>query len=297
MLFPTEVIVNQSDFRISMAVKMAKLSMIVYEQFETAYPNFEKLVREEGFEILKTFDNQLTRTQAILLTNHEYLVLCFRGTEADFMDIFTDLRARLKDGGHEGFFGAFESVREDIEKAILEASKLPLYVTGHSLGGALAKVAVQVFGKERIKACYTFGSPAICTKDRLGDAHAPVYLIVNASDIVPRSLSIAGPFVALLLLLLVISKLLLILFRANTSKINEWIQFLKVIGTDSPKYVHFGNIYLLDDLGEMKLIQDQKDSEIYFLKVFTKDFKKTIEDHKVTNYIQKLEQLNIRDST
>ena len=65
---------------------------------------------------------------------------------------------------------------------------LPLYITGHSLGGALAVIAsIRITPPDRIAACYTYGCP------RVGDAEftnqlwkIPVYRQVHSSDIVPR---------------------------------------------------------------------------------------------------------------
>jgi predicted lipase len=90
---------------------------------------------------------------------------------------------------HTGFKIAYDSVAHEIEKAVLQLKDLPLYVTGHSLGAALATVCTQRLEhhlkiREMIAACYTFGSP------RVGDQHydiefkSPIYRVVNTTDIV-----------------------------------------------------------------------------------------------------------------
>lgn len=62
---------------------------------------------------------------------------------------------------------------------------IPIYITGHSLGGALAQIATAVFGSDQIAACYTFGSP------RVGNSYfdlwvkPPSYRVMNYADIVP----------------------------------------------------------------------------------------------------------------
>ncbi len=78
-----------------------------------------------------------------------------------------------------------------ITRAIGEKSR-PVYVTGHSLGGALALMATAELAnhedatiRDSIAACYTFGCP------RAGDSSfdlyvkAPLYRITNGVDLVP----------------------------------------------------------------------------------------------------------------
>lgn len=143
------------------------------------------------FDLLKTFDNE--GTQAILVASDQFLVLAFRGTESDsWKDIKTDARARLipcETGGriHDGFSKAFDSVVSDIQKFLKtpECAEKPLFVTGHSLGGALATVAAKKLQHQGgLAACYTFGAPRV-GDDRWTDGiKTPIYRIVNAIDLV-----------------------------------------------------------------------------------------------------------------
>ena len=63
---------------------------------------------------------------------------------------------------------------------------VPIYITGHSLGGALAQIAAAELGDDQVAACYTFGSP------RVGNMYfdlwvkTPSYRVVNYADIVPQ---------------------------------------------------------------------------------------------------------------
>ena len=63
--------------------------------------------------------------------------------------------------------------------------KLPLYITGHSLGGALAVVATWYISSKQLAACYTFGAPRVGDAGLLGWYKTPIYRIVNAADPVP----------------------------------------------------------------------------------------------------------------
>ena len=62
----------------------------------------------------------------------------------------------------------------------------PLFITGHSLGGAVATIAARRLDAERrIAACYTYGSPRVGTEDWVAQIKTPIYRIVNSADPVP----------------------------------------------------------------------------------------------------------------
>jgi len=181
-----------------MAWILASMAHLAYDRFEDnrmARKLFIARLQSGGFELVKTFDSKETDTQAFLATSNDgYAVLAFRGTEVSKrQDMLIDARAMkvsvLEGRIHSGFRIAYESVAKDIERSILKLKDIPLYITGHSLGAALATVATQRLEhnlriREMIAACYTFGSP------RVGDNHydmefkSPIYRIVNTTDIV-----------------------------------------------------------------------------------------------------------------
>ncbi len=145
------------------------------------------------FQLVATFD--CSGTQAILVSQDQdkFIVLAFRGTEAmSITDIKTDAKAKTtwcETGGkiHKGFSEAFEKVAMDIQNKINEPQfgGKPLFITGHSLGGALATVAAKKLSHEGgIAACYTFGSPRIGDDEWIASMKTPVYRVVNAADCV-----------------------------------------------------------------------------------------------------------------
>ncbi len=157
----------------------------------------EQELRSGGFELVATFN--IDDIQAYLSKkNHEFGVLAFRGT-ANFQDWLVDLNAipiRLENFRnikiHRGFWGAYAHCMKDIE-AQVDAHippELPLYITGHSLGGALAQIASAVLERDNLAACYTFGSPRVATLDFDGVVKCPHYRVVNSWDLVP---SVPGP--------------------------------------------------------------------------------------------------------
>ena len=181
-----------------MAWILACMAHLAYDRFEDnriARKLFIAKLQGGGFKLIKTFYSKETDTQAFLAQSSEgYAVLAFRGTEtAKRQDVRIDaqaLRVSVLEGRiHGGFRVAYDGVAKDIEKSVLKLKGTPLYVTGHSLGAALATVATQRLEhnprtREIIAACYTFGSP------RVGDTHydlefkSPIYRIVNTTDIV-----------------------------------------------------------------------------------------------------------------
>jgi triacylglycerol lipase len=121
--------------------------------------------------------------------------LVFRGTEpGDFRDIRSDISAALKkvelNGEvlefHSGYFNAFESVRSKIEETLKHSGSDQLFITGHSLGGALAIVTTRILASDSCGACYTFGAPPVGTVEIQNKLKTPVYEIINEIDIVPR---------------------------------------------------------------------------------------------------------------
>ena len=120
--------------------------------------------------------------------------LAFRGTEPkDFRDIKTDVKARLikvKVGDetlefHSGFYGAYQLIEDDLKKALAALKYDQLFITGHSLGGALAMTATRLLPFEIKGACYTYGAPPIGTIHIQNGLKTPVYEIINETDIVP----------------------------------------------------------------------------------------------------------------
>ena len=174
---------------------MASLSELVYEDFEKK-ENLKKNIEFLRMKLEKIYDKE--DTQAILVSNKDFLVLAFRGTETNSIkDIKTDLKAKLihhktnsqtKGKVHAGFSKAFEQIAADIQKNLAEKKyqEKSLFITGHSLGGALATVAMKRLShRAGISACYTFGSPRVANKNWIVGIKTPIYRLVNAADPVP----------------------------------------------------------------------------------------------------------------
>jgi len=198
--------VNRAAYSDRMAwimAHMAKLAYIPFEESDLGLEQLEYSLQSGWFNLMKTFNKK--GTQAFLAKNDEFAVLAFRGTQPTrWEDVRTDLRAlkqkTIEGKVHKGFKEAFDDVRDEIfdivDKSI--GKDLPLYITGHSLGAALATVATQeleVKFHDLIAACYTFGSPRVGDGTYEKSIKAPVYRIVNTTDIVTLVPFFLGTFV------------------------------------------------------------------------------------------------------
>ena len=152
------------------------------------------------------FDRSVTVTSgsmsAIILSNQNCVVLAFRGTDMNSMrDWFVDLRAttdQVKKGNvHKGFYRGWLGLRTGVVNALKahDASEKILWVTGHSLGGALAGLYAYTETFERIlfkgphiNRIVTFGQPLfgnssvsdVMRKEFIGR----YFRVVNGLDIV-----------------------------------------------------------------------------------------------------------------
>ena len=165
---------------------MAEHSKLAYER---DLKKLRQYLKAGGFQLVQTFDRN--ETQAYLARCKDYMVLAFRGTEPQQLrDIWTDLKftpfKKERCVMHEGFYEAYRDIEKELVGAVRKIN-LPLYVTGHSLGGALALIAVMYLpDMDWTAACYTFGGPKVGDDDFTdGLFKVPVYRTVNSSDIVP----------------------------------------------------------------------------------------------------------------
>ncbi|PIA40124.1 hypothetical protein AQUCO_02500085v1 [Aquilegia coerulea] len=183
------------------------------------HPSFIK----SEFEKICFLDNPSTDTQVAIWrdTLRKRLVIAFRGTEQTrWRDLVTDLMlvpAGLNPervGGdfkqevqvHSGFLSAYDSVRTRLMSLIklsvgfvddnIEAvQKWRVYVTGHSLGGALATLlALELSSSQMAKndaisvTMYNFGSPRVGNRrfvDVYNEKVKDSWRIVNHRDIIP----------------------------------------------------------------------------------------------------------------
>lgn len=228
----------------------------------------------------------------------------FRGTEPkDFRDIKTDVNAALKlttiNGEeielHSGYLEAFDLVKDDIVDVLKNTSYDQLFITGHSLGGALAMVATRILTSDISGACYTYGAPPIGTIDVQNKLKTPIYEIINEIDVVPR---LPNPWMTTSFLILL--RLLRIMMKGFTvvEKIlfsGSWDEKLESFIETMTKYRHTGYIsYLVSEGGAAKLRYNVSsfDRLRWWLSMTWKrniwQFNKMVDDHSIDLYITKL---------
>jgi len=148
---------------------------------------------EWGFDEVSIFD--VDDQQGFVCSDDKRVIIVFRGTD-DFPDWVTNLDLPPVDTAygkvHRGFQGAWESCEYDVTSALERFDRgrvKEIYVTGHSLGGAIASIAAIALPKTRaIQAVYTFGQPRTGA-EAFGNTYESTlpglyHRIVNDQDIV-----------------------------------------------------------------------------------------------------------------
>jgi triacylglycerol lipase len=152
-------------------------------------------------------DQHVTDTQAYVAVRRDAAIVAFRGTEpTSLRDFGTDFEARqvpfeskfqIPGWGriHEGWADGVAVVLAQVLAALQEHDDgvRPLWITGHSLGGALAMVAAALLantGNHRLAGVYTFGQPRVGDTDfrtRYDQVlRAITFRCVNDRDLVPH---------------------------------------------------------------------------------------------------------------
>ena len=126
--------------------------------------------------------------------HRDMAIVAFRGTET-IGNALTDLETALiryeifPGLVHLGFAHAAEAVYPTVH-ALLTAlgRRLPIWVTGHSLGGAMATLVAQRLAIEgfAVRAVYTYGSPRPGDRNFRDAYRVPNYRFVNDNDLVPH---------------------------------------------------------------------------------------------------------------
>lgn len=121
-------------------------------------------------------------TQVAHIAFEHFEVIAFRGTQVasggSLIERLRDIRFNLRiwprrwawsGRVHSGYHDAFERVRHYISEMVENSDEtLPLYITGHSLGGALATLAAietAEAGEHPDIRLVTFGAPKAATED------------------------------------------------------------------------------------------------------------------------------------
>jgi triacylglycerol lipase len=247
------------------ALRLVEASQLAYRSIREV----KKYVEDEwGFEKYIFFDKN--DTQGFIIANKEVIILAFRGTEC-IEDWLTDADISLvKDTwgkAHKGFSKALDSVWKEVLKIIskFQDNSQTIWITGHSLGGALATLAASRLMQNNfdINGLYTFGQPRVGNAifARTFDLRLKhrTFRFVNNEDIVTR------------------------------------------VPPSSLKYEHIGSVYYFDTAGKLhrgirwwRMFMDRSLSTIVRATVRYKDlseeFPNGINDHEIARYIARIKK-------
>jgi triacylglycerol lipase len=159
--------------------------------------------RSDGIGESQWFEASSTDTRALILRFSDDVVVAFRGT-ADPRNWLTDFDCKfVREKGcriHTGFNAALDSIEDKIVPGIIKAlqggsHRRRLWLTGHSLGGALAMLfawrVVARNHRQPFSGVYTFGQP------RVGDSvfrdtyhfsglSCRTFRVVHSADLIPH---------------------------------------------------------------------------------------------------------------
>lgn len=152
---------------------------------------------------IRYFESRQTGTEGFIAGDDEKIIIAFRGT-SDRQDWLTDAATIQKSWSsvtnigkvHSGFFASLTSVWSVVMEHLkeLQTDEQPVWITGHSLGGALAALAYATLRlqepKYELAGAYTFGQPRVaddilCQNFDVDSKHR-FFRVVNNNDIVPR---------------------------------------------------------------------------------------------------------------
>ncbi len=175
---------------------LAEASTLAYADEDFVRSRF----REAGLPEVTFFEKG--STECYVANNDRFAIVAFRGSEISrkrekrdlnevVADLKTDIDFRLTDwerGGkvHRGFKEALDEVWPDLLAHIreIQGKGCKIWVTGHSLGGALATLFAGRYGT--VQGVYTFGAPRVGNEDFREHFDRDIYRFVNNRDIVPR---------------------------------------------------------------------------------------------------------------
>ena len=177
------------------------LSQLAYESHRK--PTIETVSGEWEFSSATGFINQKIdiagsfETCGLIGERADAVILAFSGTDPGIWEnLITDFSLRPADGTdiHGGFHNAAEAARGQVEMAVRlsKEGRKPLFVTGHSLGGALAALAAQMAVASGVapQAVYVFGMPRTGGEQFKANYNAKLgsvtYRLVYGIDVVSR---------------------------------------------------------------------------------------------------------------
>ena len=183
---------------------MARLSHAVYKNKKGSRSQdpdsaaILKDLRSEDKGFISVIGANKNSAQAILVEHEKFLCMAFRGTNelSDWLDNINAFSTDVLFGSfHRGFWNSVADVWDKINgsyEELRKKKKRPLFITGHSLGGAMAAIAAARFihDDRPFISVYTFGQPRCAGRDAARifntEAGGRCHRFQNNEDIVTR---------------------------------------------------------------------------------------------------------------
>ncbi|WP_197440655.1 lipase family protein [Polystyrenella longa] len=171
---------------------LADISEIAYQPPHEAERSYQAL----GFtQVMPVVQGSMI---GYVITGENVTVVAFRGTDfSEVSDWIANLGRSATDTQHgqvhKGFYFAYQSMKQQVDAILTERDTTKLWVTGHSLGGALALMCaydLEEIEHRRLNGIITFGQPMVAQQE-FAD-YIDTLLIgryarfVNRDDIVPK---------------------------------------------------------------------------------------------------------------
>jgi hypothetical protein len=272
---------NDPSFSRTNAIYLAHAADVAYHRAPSAAAR-ERL----GLEVV-AFRNKVTRTRGFLGVCNTHAVLSFRGSDpVTLPNWVTDavvklVECREYDGRvHHGFSSVLRQTWGKVETVLEKACNKPLFLTGHSMGGALAMLTacrLAKMGRPPV-AIYTYGAPRVGDREFCAGYRLPTYRIVNRLDIVPEM-----PLASMKRLV-----------PAESRFVHRKILTpLRRAGRRAPCYGHVKTFVYIDRDGEIILDADVEPWHAHAvaraIATRGKSFLEGLTDHMISNYIRGLE--------
>ena len=182
---------------------MARMAGAVYTTVSNDDPSPDEQailsdLKAEDNRFLSVLGVNKNRAQAAVVEHENFICMAFRGTDeiADWLDNINAFTTDALFGSfHRGFWNSVEDVWQTMDARVRELQKKlrrPVFLTGHSLGGAMATVAAARYIHEDkpFTSAYTFGQPRAVDRSTAlvfnVEAAARYFRFHNNNDIVTR---------------------------------------------------------------------------------------------------------------
>jgi triacylglycerol lipase len=189
-----------SDFHIGTARALMWMAQLAYE-VRDAPQKVEPTLRQWDFEPVDLLAHAnpglvpIASTRGFVARGHGAIVVAFAGTDplalGNWITNFM-LGSRAREA-HFGFEAAVHAIWDDLACALRQNAGVPFFITGHSLGGALAVIAAERIGRElkiTPAGVYTYGAPragtaAFCSLYEAAGLTERTFRLVHGHDVIP----------------------------------------------------------------------------------------------------------------